>query len=108
LILIEVHIYHLVGQGSPHEIFEKDVLNYEAQIKSWANADGVFVVHYDDLWKKSDELSDYLGFKLRLPERRDRTVKIRPSNINQELFDHLRQQERSLRNKICLSASSSK
>ena len=97
---IEEHIFHLVGRGNPREIFEKDVLNYEAQLKSWGDSKGVFVVHYDDLWNKSEELKEFLGFELRLPERRERTEKALPLSFNQEMFDYLRKQEQALRKKI--------
>ncbi|MGI9201744.1 MAG: hypothetical protein ACR2QL_11835, partial [Woeseiaceae bacterium] len=94
---IEEHIYHLAGQGVPYEVLDKDVLNYEAQLKSWGNAEGVFVVHYDDLWDKSEDLSQFLGFDLALPARRDRTQKQLPSSTNEALFDRLEHIEQELR-----------
>ena len=96
---IEEHIYHLAGQGTPYEVLDKDVLNYEAQLKSWGNAEGVFVVHYDDLWGKREDLSQFLGFDLALPARRERTQKQLPSSINEALFDRLEQFEADLRAK---------
>jgi len=100
VIWVEEHVYHLVGQGDPYEILEKDILNYEAQIKSWGDAKGVFIVHYDDLWNKSDELAEFLGFELRLPERRKRTKKALSLRFNYEMFDYLRRREQALREKI--------
>jgi len=94
---IEEHIYHLVGQGTPYEILEKDVLNYEAQLKSWGEAEDVFVVHYDDLWDKREDLSQFLGFDLALPARRDRTKKQVPGSTNKALFDRLEHIEQELR-----------
>ena len=96
MIWVEEHIYHLVGRGSPYEIFEKDVLNYGGQVKAWGNAESVFIVHYDDLWNKSAELSDFLGFELRLPERRERVKKGSAVSYNLEIFDYLRRQEKAI------------
>lgn len=96
-IWIEEHIYHLAGEGYPHEIFEKDVLNYEAQMESWGAAEGVFVVHYEDLWDKEMEISQFLGFEVSLPNRRPRTKKPLPSNFDKPLFDHLKRIELDLR-----------
>jgi len=97
---IEEHIHHLVGSGSPEDIFEKDVLNYEEQLKSWGNAQGVFIVHYDDLWGKEVELSQFLGYELRLPERRERAKKSLPPNYNKPLFERLKTLEQELRAKV--------
>jgi len=99
-VWIEEHIYHLVGQGAPHEVFDKDVLNYEAQLKSWGKAEGVYVVHYDDLWDKREDLSRFLGTDLALPARRERTQKQLPNSINEALFERLEQLEHDLRAEI--------
>lgn len=100
LIWIEEHIYHLAGRGNPYEIFERDVLNYEALIKSWGDAEGVYVIHYNDLWNEIEQISEFLGFELRLPERRERTEKALPFSLNLKMFENLRQQELELRKKV--------
>ena len=94
---IDQHIYNLHGQGTSFEILEKDVLNYEGQLKSWGFAEGVFVVHYDEIWDKVAELEAFLGFPVRLPERRNRSEKTRKHWYNSELFQRLRMLEAKLR-----------
>jgi len=96
---IEEHIYHLASQGDPSSIFQSDVLNYEHQLRVWSEAEGVFCVHYEDLWERLSELSEYLGVEVVLPERRERARKSLPASYNRELFDRLRQLEREVRSK---------
>ena len=86
------HIEHLHGSGQFSEILQKDVLNYEGQIESWlgANDPDLFCVSFDHLWNKMDELSEFLGFTLVLPPKRNRVPKDRPDMVNTELFDYLK------------------
>ncbi len=86
------HQFHLHAGGKFEDLFDKDVLNFSGQIKSWLNArrPNVFVVAYDSLWEKQQELEAFLGFSICLPERRDRSPKTRPAHINEKLFEELR------------------
>ncbi len=103
MIWIENHIYNLAGQGSPFEIFEKDVLNYEAQLAAWGDVEHIFVVHYEDLWARRHEISKFLGFEVLLPPRRGRSSKALPNRYNHELFERLSLLEKDLRSKYCVS-----
>ncbi|MDO9241236.1 MAG: hypothetical protein Q7U30_14570, partial [Methylicorpusculum sp.] len=85
---------------SPLDIFQKDILNYEAQLKSWCEGQVVFVVHFDDLWTKNEELNKFLGFYLHLPERSARAEKPLPIRYNKMLFDDLKQLELEVRTKV--------
>jgi len=98
-IWVDEHIYHLCGSGRASEIFEKDVLNYENQIRSWSASKKAFLVHYDDLWSRVHELSDFLGFELHLPEKRERSLKENPDFYNETLFSYLKSLEAGLRSK---------
>jgi hypothetical protein len=88
---IEEHIYHLVGEGSPHEIFQKDVLNYENQILSWGKSEKVLLIHYEDIWDRVKEISSFLGFQVVIQPRRKRTEKKLLDSYKKEMFDQLRE-----------------
>ena len=73
------------------DLFEKDILNYERQIDSWIknSADAVLYVRYEELWDKLEEIKEFLGFEVFLPDRRERSHKPVPKKINTELFKYL-------------------
>lgn len=91
-IWVEEHLYNLESHHSCDDLFEKDILNFEKQIESWfANpTDSILFVRYEQMWKKLDEISAFLGFEVQLPERRERAPKSSTTNINIELFDYLK------------------
>ena len=68
LIWIEKHIYHLQGKGNPHDLFKKDILNHEEQIKSWRKSPGL-KLDYSVIWDEVDQISNYLGFTIDLPPK---------------------------------------
>lgn len=87
------HLYHL--ESEPHELkdlYQTDVLNYEKQINSWgnANSESVLCVAYEDIWENIDQISKHVGFKVTLPEFRERAKKSEKENINAQLFERLR------------------
>jgi hypothetical protein len=92
LIWFEEHQYHLRGSGEYKDLYEKDVLNFENQIKTWTNvnSDRVMIIRYEELWDRVDELSDFVGFPVNLPERRERSPKKPPASYNTKLFARLR------------------
>ncbi len=92
-IWLEEHLYYLSSSGYVKDLYDKDILNYENQIVSWMSheRDNIFVIKFDDLWKKTDEISTYLGFKLCLPTRQERIKKSMSHNFNVELFNRLRE-----------------
>jgi hypothetical protein len=99
---VEEHIAHLRGGGSPYDLYQKDILNYENQLKSWGDAKDVFAVHYDDLWFQQSQLSLFCGLSIKLPKRRRRSPKTLPPVYNEELFDKLTRLCQSLRKRNVL------
>jgi len=97
-IWLEEHIFHLCGDGDPAKIYDEDVLNYQAQLESWSAADNVFLVHYDDIWENADRLSDFVGFPLNLPPRKERRSKTKPADYNEYLVRRLADIEHRVRN----------
>lgn len=85
----EMHIKHLKGIGNPNEIFEKDVLNYEGQLRSWQFAKNTLHIDYRALWERQSELSDFLDLPVSLPAQKTRLVLDKPVTFNAELFESL-------------------
>ena len=90
------HIRHLRGTGDVSELFSRDVLNYEAQVNSWAESPSL-KLHYPSYWNQQNSISEYLGFDICLPTYQVRDtclgdVDILKSkyNIDLSLFDYLR------------------
>ena len=71
---IEDHLKHLRADGPFEDIFQRDVLRFEEQIKSWSSVTDldVLAVRYETLWDHVDTLSDFVGFPVSLPPRRAR------------------------------------
>lgn len=97
----ELHQYHLKASGNYSDLFQVDVLNYQGQIKSWMSFKhrNVICIDYDDLWKKNDLLTDFLGFEVKLPERKLRLPKREIKDINYEFFESLRDLKNDLKQK---------
>ncbi len=89
---LENHLYNLKSDGHISEIYQKDILNFEKQLTSWRNLKKArtFFVRYQDLWEKVDDLTHYLGFQVRLPNKLARSPKPPPGKIDHQLFMHLR------------------
>ncbi len=89
---LQQHLYHLNSSGSFSDLYEKDILNYEAQMQSWMNAppERVFAIRYDDFWSRRADLSRFVGFEVVLPERREREEKPALMHFNEEMFARLR------------------
>ena len=88
----EQHQYHLKASGSYKELFDKDVLNYKGQIKSWMlkkHNNDLLCIAYEELWDKVDAISEFLGFKVELPKKHGRISKALPSKLNEQLFSDL-------------------
>lgn len=86
------HQLHLRAEGDLSNIFQEDVLNYEAQMRSWLLCDDprVFCVELDALWDYQDALSSHIGFTLELEPRRTRSEKSEAVSVNHALFERLR------------------
>jgi len=87
----DLHKFHLKGEGEFSDLFQKDVLNYENQIKSWlaTQESNVLCVAYEDLWENAQVISEFLGFELILPEKRKRSDKDLKLDINKDMFERL-------------------
>lgn len=93
VIWLEEHLFHLRGHGSYNDLYKKDILNYEQQVKQWTTLKytNILIIKYDELWDKLDELQDFLGFPVDIPAKRRRSEKEYPAEeINWALFNHLR------------------
>ena len=68
------HLLNMHACGPLEEALDRDVLRLEEQIDSWTAVSGVplMAIHYDALWTSEPLLSDFLGFRVTLPERRAR------------------------------------
>lgn len=87
----EMHIKHLKGFGSPNDILERDVLNYEGQLRSWQFAKNTLQIDYRTLWERQDALSDFLDMPVPLPAKKNRHVYDQTVTHNAELFGYLRE-----------------
>jgi hypothetical protein len=92
-IWLDEHLYHLSGHGNIHDLFQKDVLNYEKLLVRWQslNERNVLVINYADLWDKQDVINNFLGFSIKLPQQRSRnTYRMPVLPVNSDLFSRLR------------------
>ncbi len=78
------HFAHMHARGTYHEIIQRDVLQIGEQIEAWRavrNAN-VLGLRYSTLWDNIDRLSEFVGFPVTLPERRERNfLDINPALI---------------------------
>ena len=88
----DTHQFHLQASGDYENLYQKDVLNYERQIISWLgnSEQKVFGIQFEEIWDRVDEISEYLGFKIILPDKRERKKKPSDIKYNMKLFTHLR------------------
>lgn len=87
------HQYHLRASGNFQDLYTEDVLNYRGQLQSWLTTknSNVFVVAYEDLWMKKEDIANFVGFELYLPIQKDRSEKTIPDAVNFKMFDELRE-----------------
>lgn len=95
-----IYQYHLKANGKYSDLYEKDVLNYQEQLKSWLTQrnNNIMCIDYNDLWDEKESLSKFIGFNVDLPARRPRMDKPANNNINKEFFTKLRELKDSLKN----------
>lgn len=76
------HFAHMHACGTYDEITQRDVLRIGEQLKAWpalSNAN-VLGLRYASLWDNVDVLSEFLGFRVTLPDRIERTfLNIKPA-----------------------------
>ncbi|WP_200382534.1 hypothetical protein [Thiococcus pfennigii] len=82
LAWIEEHFKHLRACGPFEDLARRDVLRFEEQIDGWLAQKKVplLALHYEHLWEHEEEISDYVGFPVRLPARRNRESRQRISD----------------------------
>ncbi len=87
----EKHLHHLRAHGFVSDLFRADVLNFESQVNAWMSvrADDVFMIPFDELWERTDEISRFVGVDIRLPQRNPRQPKSAVADIDRELFAQL-------------------
>lgn len=88
---LDEHLYHLESEGDISDLFKKDILRYEDQLKAWlrSESDQVLCVPYDKLWEKQAIISDFLGFEVILPNKKARKHKQINNDYDVQLFDRL-------------------
>ncbi|MBM1817362.1 hypothetical protein [Pseudosulfitobacter pseudonitzschiae] len=84
---IASHFDHLRGEGGLAELAERDVLRFSDQLDGWTSLTSTpaIAMKYDSLWHNQDSLSDFLGFPIALPPRRERSAKQVDSKILKRL-----------------------
>lgn len=84
---IASHFNHLRGEGGIEELAERDVLRFSDQFDGWTNltSNPAIAMKYDSLWHNQDSLSDFLGFSVALPPRRERSAKQVDSKVLERL-----------------------
>lgn len=88
------HQNNLRAVGALEHLFSADVLNFRGQLESYLSRryDSVFCVDFEDLWSKRTALSNFLGFQVELPLRRQRSKKATEEDVDFEFFSSLRTQ----------------
>lgn len=68
------HFRHMHADGGIDDLLVRDVMRIEEQIDAWRAVRGrrILCLGYDGLWDHVDVLSDFVGFPVVLPPRRDR------------------------------------
>lgn len=72
---IEEHFAHMRAHGAFDELGDRDVLRFEEQLDGWVQKSGTprLILHYDAIWEYEHTLSEFLGTRVSLPPRRQRT-----------------------------------
>lgn len=93
---LEEHCRHLrVEPFSPETLFERDALRIKDHLQSWLEQDHVAAafVRYEAMWDHLQEVSDFVGFEVILPPKRQRTsgaVKLGPDPLREVYADAIR------------------
>lgn len=72
---INLHLNHLDANGDISDILSRDILRIEEQIRGWnlKKSTPRLIIKYNSLWKYNKEISEFVGFKLNLPPKQERT-----------------------------------
>lgn len=73
---IKLHYEHLGVSYTDtfNQIISEDQLNLEKHLNKWLNEKRIPIafIRYESMWNHQDDISDFLGFKVMLPEFRNR------------------------------------
>jgi hypothetical protein len=94
------HFAHMHASGPYKEILQRDVLRIGEQIDAWptVHSANVLGLRYAALWENVEKLSEFVGFRVSLPERIERKfLDINPAIVamvreNYRELDHLEAQ----------------
>ena len=100
------HQFHLRACGDYEDLFQEDVLAYQKQLESWLTQRdaNIVCIDFDDLWSETERISNLLGFEVELPRKRPRREKPHKDNIDEKLFEFLRNVRNRLRKEYKLGA----
>lgn len=73
--------------GSFKDMLERDVLRLGEQIDAWTNIERAptICIRYEALWDRGDDLSDFLGIPINLPNKHQRESDQMPANIRDKI-----------------------
>jgi hypothetical protein len=77
-IWMKIHYKHLKAEFTSFEkIIEEDQLRLEKHLNTWLNFKQfpIAFVKYESMWKHTDEISEFLGFKVELPDLKERKAR---------------------------------
>ncbi|WP_136659790.1 hypothetical protein [Nitratireductor sp. XY-223] len=74
---VEQHLDHLNASGPFEELFERDIMRIAEQLQAWTTSTTleVLCLRYETIWDNQGALSDFAGFPVRLPGRRERSAR---------------------------------
>ncbi len=81
---VEEHLYHMNAKGPFEDLFKYDVLRQAEQVREWATFEEVPVlcVHYDAIWRRQKDISEFIGLEFELPDRVGRE----PKQVSEEIL----------------------
>ena len=98
---MELHYEHLgvTYTSNFDQIILKDQLQLEKHLDSWLNESRIRIafVRYEKMWDHQDEISDFLGFHIELPEYRERKAS---TENDLKTIETIKSSYESLRKKI--------
>lgn len=86
------HAKHMRGKGNIDEVVAKDTLEIERNISEWLSLkrDKILRIKYDEIWSNSEQISEFVGCNVELPERRPRKSSTEIlTNSQAEMLEHM-------------------
>lgn len=80
---IDDHFAHMHADGGFDALLKRDVLRMEEQIDAWRSVTSrkVLCLNYSALWDNVDLLSDFIGFPVSLPVKKERSFDTLPPEL---------------------------